>query len=604
MKIVDIPGGQGGEAWHQHRRDHWNASDAPAMMGCSPYQTRSQLLHAAHTGIEAEYDEATKRRFADGHRAEALARPLAEELLGEPLYPLVKANGRLSASLDGETLMGDVDWEHKALNEELRSAIPVLTDPPICPAHIGKALPLHYRVQIAHQQHCSGAQRTLFTASKWDAAGELIEARHCWVGRDEELIARVVAAWAQFEADLATYTPVERAAVVVAAPLEHLPAVSVQVQGALAVVSNLDRWGIALRAFIEKMPAKPTTDQEFADTDAACKKLKEAEERLQAAEDGALASMASVETMRTTVATLRELARTTRLASEKLVAARKLQIREEEVARGRREFATHFQALTQRLGGPFLPPLAHDFGTVIKGLKTLDSVRNAIDTEVARLKIASNEQADKIAANLETIDAAGAPTLFPDKAAIALKAADDVAALIEYRLTAERRRQEQERERIRAEEAARMLRQQEFEAARLRASTPPATLPATLGTGETPAAGNGEAPQITTNAQETGFLPGTPGTYASNAPQAAQGAPSGSHGPAAHAEERAADTRPPIKLSEIKDRIWPIQITEEGLRTLGINSIGKQGPATMYEASALPRICAAMVRHLQSKAGA
>jgi hypothetical protein len=43
---------------------------------------------------------------------------------------------------------------------------------------------------VAHQHHCSGAQKTLFTASQWDADGNLMEARHCWIERDEALIAR------------------------------------------------------------------------------------------------------------------------------------------------------------------------------------------------------------------------------------------------------------------------------------------------------------------------------------------------------------------------------------------------------------------------------
>lgn len=95
---------QGTPEWHEHRRTHFNASDAPAMMGGSPYETRTELLHRLATGIEKEIDTATQRIFDDGHRFEALARPLAEAIIGNDLYPVVCSEGNLSASFDGVTL--------------------------------------------------------------------------------------------------------------------------------------------------------------------------------------------------------------------------------------------------------------------------------------------------------------------------------------------------------------------------------------------------------------------------------------------------------------------------------------------------------------------
>jgi predicted phage-related endonuclease len=104
---------QGSDAWHAHRLQHWNASDAPAMMGCSPHKTRTQLLQELQSGITADVDPATQRRFDDGHRFEALARPLAEAILGEDLYPVTGSLGKLSASFDGLTMAEDTAFEHK-----------------------------------------------------------------------------------------------------------------------------------------------------------------------------------------------------------------------------------------------------------------------------------------------------------------------------------------------------------------------------------------------------------------------------------------------------------------------------------------------------------
>ena len=80
---------QGTPEWHGFRAQHLNASDAPAMMGESPYKTRDELLREKATGVAADVSEETQRRFDDGHRFEALARPLAEKIIGEELYPAV-----------------------------------------------------------------------------------------------------------------------------------------------------------------------------------------------------------------------------------------------------------------------------------------------------------------------------------------------------------------------------------------------------------------------------------------------------------------------------------------------------------------------------------
>ena len=49
MQIVQLT--QGTPEWHVHRRNHLNASDAPAMLNESPYKTRAQLLKEYALGI-------------------------------------------------------------------------------------------------------------------------------------------------------------------------------------------------------------------------------------------------------------------------------------------------------------------------------------------------------------------------------------------------------------------------------------------------------------------------------------------------------------------------------------------------------------------------
>lgn len=455
---------QGSAEWHAHRASFFNASDAPAMMGFSPYKTRTQLMHEMATGLTADVDAGTQRLFDAGHRAEALTRPLAEEIIGEELYPVVGTDGKLSASFDGLTLMNDIAFEHKSLNDELRS---VITD-----EACGALLPLHYRVQMEQQLLVSGAEKCLFMATKW-SGDTLAEQRHTWYYADEVLRAQIVAGWAQFESDLATYVPAEVVAPVTASAQESLPAVSVRMSGELVVASNLPDFGAALHAFVDRIPAKPSTDQEFADAEAACKALKRAEEALDAAETNALAQMSDVESMRRMVADFKNIARTARLASEKSVAARKEQIKTEIVFEGKNALSEHIAALNTRLGKPYMPAIAADFAGAIKGKKTVQSLRDAMSTELARAKIEASAIADKIDANLKTLRelASEHAFLFADAATIVQKAPDDLAALVKNRISehqaAEAKRLEAERDRIRAEEAAKLERQRSEEAARI-----------------------------------------------------------------------------------------------------------------------------------------
>ena len=169
---------QGSPEWLAYRKEHFNASDAPAMMGVSSYKTRSQLLHEIHTGLTQEVDAGTQRRFNDGHRFEALARPLAEKIIGEDLYPVTGSDGDLSASFDGLTMDEAIAFEHKTLNDVLRNSMGEGLD--------GDDLPIEYRIQMEQQLMVSCADKVLFMASKWNG-NELDEERHCWYESDPEL---------------------------------------------------------------------------------------------------------------------------------------------------------------------------------------------------------------------------------------------------------------------------------------------------------------------------------------------------------------------------------------------------------------------------------
>ena len=407
------------------------------------------------TGIAPEADAATERRFADGHRFEALARPLAEEIIGEELSPCVGTEGKLSASFDGLTFMNDVGFEHKSLNDRLRAAMGE--------GCTGADLPLQYQVQMEQQAAVAGCERILFMATKWAPDGTLLEQLHCWYTPNPELRAQILAGWEQLALEVAAYVPAESgAAPVVAEPVESLPAVAVQLQGSLAVVSNLDKVAVAVRAFIDGMVAKPATDQEFADAEAECKALKKGEEAMKAAVANALAQVSDVEAFTRTANDLADLMRTTRLAREKLVAAEKDSRKAEIVASAQANLDQHIAALNQqRLGANWIPRVAGGFAEAIRGKKSLDNMRDAIAVVLTNAKADANALAGRLEANRQHLrqDDGDWIALFADFAAVGGKAPEDFQALAALRIgqhrQAEAKRLEAERARIRQEEQQR-----------------------------------------------------------------------------------------------------------------------------------------------------
>ena len=452
MRIHNVQ--QGGQDWLALRADPrvCTASEAPAMMGESKYKTRTALLREKATGVRSEVDSGTQARFDAGHRAEAAFRPHAEMLIGDELYPVTGTDDidgmTLLASFDGMTMAGDILFEHKLWSADLAGMI-----------ERGELGP-NWTWQLEHQLLVSGADRALFVTSD----GTTDQCRHMWYTSVPARRAALIAGWRQFLADLDVYVHEEQAPVVVASPIMDLPAVNVNIEGALQVLSNLPEFGGRLRAFIDGLNPAPESDQDFADAENEVKVLKRAEDELQAAEDRALAQISVVDEMRKMKAMLHKLARDTRLAREKLVKDRKEVVRAKIQGDATAQIKARISAIDARLGGAYLPAIPHDIAGSMKGKKSIASLRDAAACAVAAWKIEADRVAGIIEKNLETLDANGEYSfLFSDRHALVLKDPEAVAAIAGQRIAqheAALQRQaeeaaERERERIRAEERAR-----------------------------------------------------------------------------------------------------------------------------------------------------
>lgn len=434
------------QAWLDLRKNYDTASEASAALGVSKYTSRTALMHQKVTGSTGEVGSAKQAVFDRGHDAEALARPLAEEVIGAELFPItatLEVDGlKLLASLDGATMDEETIWEHKLYSESLAADVR------------NETLAPHYTIQMDQQLMVSGAKKCLFMVSD----GTEKNMAWCWYESSQAKFDELIAGWKQFRADLEAYQAPEVIVPAVAAPQMGLPAVSIQVNGSIALVDNLDKFGTALTAYIEKLNRKPETDQDFANLEDAVKRLKNAEEQLDAAESSALGQAESIDSMRRKVALHRETARTTRLLIDKLVKAEKENRRTKIISDGVADLHAHIKGLMVRTRN-FMPTVPSQFQDVVKGLKSLDSMKDKVATELARCKIEANAIADRISFNLELLDdQVEFAFLFPDAGQIVLKAADDFTALVNSRIAdhkaAKEREEEATRERIRAEEQA------------------------------------------------------------------------------------------------------------------------------------------------------
>ncbi|WP_236232278.1 lambda-exonuclease family protein [Pseudomonas juntendi] len=466
MKIHNVA--QGSAEWHALRAKYFTASEAPAMMGVSKYQTRTELLHQKKTGIAQEVTAAQQVIFDRGHATEELARPIVERMIGEDLFPVVGTEDNLLASMDGMTSLGDTLFEHKLWNESL-----------IAQVRSGELEP-HYYWQLEQQLLVSGAEKVIFVCSDGTEANFVSLEYFPVAGR----AAQLVEGWKQFEADLGTFEPVAEVAEAVGSAPENLPALRIEVTG-MVTASNLEQFKAHSLAVFGSINTDLQTDQHFADAEETVKWCSEVEARLAAAKQHALSQTESIDALFRTIDEISAQARAKRLELDKLVKARKVAIRDEIVITAAKALQTHIDKINESFGGKVrMPNVPADFAGAIKGKKTITSLRDSADTELARAKIEASQIGDGIRANLESLRtlAKDHAFLFNDAQQLVLKDNDDLVALIKVRISdhqkAEELKAEQQREQIRKEERERADREAAEAVAKQAPPQPVETAPA------------------------------------------------------------------------------------------------------------------------------
>lgn len=173
MKVVTLQ--QGTPDWHAWRRTGIGGSDAPVVLGVSPYNT-PRGLYREKVGLATVEDipSGLEFIFQKGRAVEGLIRRQFHELTGvrmEPLCGQHEKHPHILASLDGfDPKLGPL--EAKLVGQEVLAL-----------AGKSGSIPEHHRVQIQHQLAVTGHDHALWYGHDGIATGVLVD-----VERDEKLI--------------------------------------------------------------------------------------------------------------------------------------------------------------------------------------------------------------------------------------------------------------------------------------------------------------------------------------------------------------------------------------------------------------------------------
>ncbi|MDN8081209.1 YqaJ viral recombinase family protein [Burkholderia multivorans] len=580
---------QGSPEWLQFRLTRFGASEAAAMLGLSSKVKRNELLHMKHTGTPKEFSDWVQKNILDyGHEVEALARPIVEEIIGDDLYPVTCSLGAMSASCDGLTMAEDIAFEHKQYNASLAAAVSA------------GELPEEYMPQCQQIMLVTGAKKVIFVVS--DGTRENFESIE--VFPDEAWFERIRAGWEQFAKDLAEYQPQDIPEKPQADAIMALPALAVQIRGEV-ITSNLPAFKAAAEHFIANIKTDLETDEDFVNADAIVKFCEAKEKEIAIAMDAAIAQMSSIDELMRTGKHVSEQLRAKRLALSNQIEQRKKQIKENAVAERCQKYADHVAALNAELGVVSIVETQPDFVGAIKGLKTIASLYDKLDTALANGKVAADAAAKDLRSKLDwyTGEAAEHAFLFRDLQQLIQKPADDFQLAVNARIDEHKRQEAEKAEKALLAEQQAMRERGEYPT--FSEAQDVASNGVTLEYRRTPhdewrgceVDHEMDAHFYYRRARQAAPAPATAQTTSEVVPQlrtiirpALATAPSTPKG------------IPTLRLGQINERLSPITVTADGLASLGFPHAAADKNAKLYHEADFPSICEALIRRIDDAA--
>lgn len=169
MKLIDIE--QGTAEWLALRRQHITATDAPVIMGVSPWKTPRDLFFEKVVGKEQQPRTWQQQRGID---LEPRARELFSIRTGIDVQPRVVVNDWQMASLDG-------------LSDDLQTMVEIKCAGAVDHEKAKRGnVPDHYYPQLQHQMHVVGVY-SMYYMSFDGLDGVILD-----VKRDDDFIAKMI----------------------------------------------------------------------------------------------------------------------------------------------------------------------------------------------------------------------------------------------------------------------------------------------------------------------------------------------------------------------------------------------------------------------------
>ena len=417
----------GSKEWLDLRENYFTASEAPAMMGCSKFMKRDELLELKKYKEPSPVSDHLQKLFDDGHRTEALARDIISSEIDDELFVMTVSEGRYLASLDGCTMDGLTLFEHKLYNESLADHVK------------SKCLPAEYYWQLEQQLYVSNAEQVIFVCSDGttEKREKMIYTRV--PGRIETLLS----CWEQFESDLKSYEPKMRTPIAVGCEVKTLPSITYKLDG-LTLTSNLDLYTASATSLVEESKKELETDQDFADRENLIKEFKKSEKKIKVIKEEVLSEISDVHKFSQAISKIGELIRHARLNSEKQIKSRKSDIRAEIINSARKELEKHISTLLVDCAAK-MPTINADLAGSCKGKKTRASIESAVNAELARAKAEANLTSESILENeiFYKKEAKDYYFLFSDAHELLLRERQFLALIIKQRIDDHKIRQEE-----------------------------------------------------------------------------------------------------------------------------------------------------------------
>lgn len=533
---------QGTAAWMAARAAaDGTASEYPAAAGKSKYQSRTELLQQRKTGLAKEVDAATQKLFDRGHATEALARPMAESIIGDELSPItvtLEIDGlTLLASVDGITFDDETAFEHKLWNESLAAQVRA------------EQLDEHYTCQLDQILLVTGAKRVLFMVSDGTEANCV----WMWYYADDAKFAFLLITWKQFKADLSTFVPQEFKERAKADAVEAMPAPSIVVKGEL-VACNMVELSPVFDKFLADTKTELKTDEDFAQGEANAKTAREAAKTLKLTAKAVIDQIAPVSQVVATIDAYVLKFDALGLKLEKAVKEQKASIKTNAVLAAQQAWGKHIAELELEIQPIRMSIAMPNFAEASKGVKTIAGLHSKINDALAAGKADANSMALALRSKLGWYKLAADKFefLFNDLQQIISKASDDFQLLVNTRIRehqeADQKRINEEAERLANEKLGQQSKQVEQPAVQVQASTSPAV--------ETRPAASA--------------LP-----VANDVP----------------------DTGATIKLGEIATLLG-FSVTADFITSLGFSPSGRERSAVLYREVDLPNILEAIANHV------